>query len=142
MPEIRDVIPGGSVEIQPGCGKEFWGGVICRCPGRVFGHSGLNLLSTSLHMLHPPKCCLWSGCTEPTQLLEKKGRTLNLREGGLVERLDLNLFAPQEIPTFCNVFILNGDLWTGYLLVDLIYLAMLPLQIQLCHIITLEIKFY
>lgn len=139
MPEIRDVIPGGSVEIQPGCGKEFWGCVICRCPGRVFGHSGLNLLSTSLHMLHPPKCCLWSGCTH-TALGEK--RQDFEPQGRLVERLDINLFAPQEIPTFCNVFILNGDLWAGYLLVDLIYLAMLPLQIQLCHIITLEIKFY
>lgn len=44
MPEIQDVISGGSVKIQLGCGKEFWAGVICRCPGRIFRHSGFNLL--------------------------------------------------------------------------------------------------
>lgn len=90
----------------------LWKGILGRC--HVCRHSGLNLLLTSLHVLHPPKCSLWSGCAEPTQLLESKGRTLNLRKGGLVKRLDFNLV--KTLP-FClsgnTHFFVLFSIWMG-----------------------------
>lgn len=87
MPETRELSSGVSVEIKPGCVKVFLGEVICRCPGRVFRHSGLNFLvcATSSKRLFMGYLC------RTHTALESKGRTLDLREGGLLKRLDLNL---------------------------------------------------